>query len=186
MLDENPPALEGIFVDGDPALRLNKDLVLSSRLYRCERVTSRSAQKHSPFAHKAVINLTTAITPIEKTDIEMCGTKVLSASLGGKLNLHGTDGPLPPGRALLMAPPQTLVITEHYASKSPLQMANVGDEMVIVSTDFDPNQAERRHHYCGFTGWQTYCLLLQIPSKYMHWGEIMSTTGHSRLISVQR
>ena len=71
---------------------------------------------------------------------------------------------------------------ENRPSRGPRSIAleetvswSVGDEIVIVSTDFDPNQAERRV-ISAINGNQVQ---FAEPLKFMHWGDPMTVEGHS-------
>ena len=51
-----------------------------------------------------------------------------------------------------------------------------GDEIIIVSTDFDPDQAERRTISSVSEDRRT--VSFDEPLYFMHWGEIMEYAGH--------
>ena len=169
LLDESPPALEGIFVEGtltfaQQDLYVTADYIIVEGLFQI-------GSEEEPYVHEAVINLTTDYTN-KKTDIKMCGTKVLCAN-GGKIEMHGN----------VSSPTWTRLADGHTAQIGDTSIRleeqvgwKVGDEIVIVSTDFDPNQAERRIISAVSDDQQT--LHFEDPLVYMHWGEIMDYNGN--------
>lgn len=169
LLDESPPALKGIFVEG--ALHFAEQDILLTTDYIIVKGLFQIGTEEVPFAHKAVINLTTNYTD-QKTDVKMCGTKVLCAT-GGKLNLHGR----------ITSPTWTQLADNHTAQigDTSIQLEeqvawHVGDQIIIVSTDFDPNQAERR--IISQISDDSLTVFFAEPLKYMHWGKIMDYSGH--------
>ncbi len=169
LLDENPPQLKGIFVDGEmhfaeQDLYLSADYIIVGGLFQI-------GTPDNPFQHNATINLTTAYTD-RKTDIETCGTKVLCA-VGGKLELHGDlAGPA----WTRLADGQTAHIGAAQITLEEPVFWRAGDQIVIVSTDFDPNQAERR--IISHVSEDGHTVHFDTPLQYMHWGEIMDYNGH--------
>ncbi|MEZ4698785.1 MAG: G8 domain-containing protein [Rhodothermales bacterium] len=168
VLDENPPALAGIFVEGslyfdDRDLALSADYIIVRGLFQI-------GTEEAPYLHRGVITLTGDHTD-ESTNIASCGTKVLCAQ-GGQLDFHGSVGSPTWTRLADGATAQagaTSITLQEAVSWQP------GDEIVIVSTDFDPNQAERRI-LSGVSADGTV-LYFDTPLAYMHWGEIMEYAG---------
>ena len=170
ILDQDTPHLEGLRIDGvmeldEKDLALTADYILVKGLFQI-------GTESKPFAHKATITLTTAFNNKEDS-IESCGIKVLCTKEGGILNFHGTYS----------SPAWTRLEdgnTAHIGDTS-IRLEEqiewqVGDEIVIVSTDFDPNQAERRT--ISAVSEDRHVVHFEEPLVYMHWGEIMDYHGH--------
>ncbi|MEM8484100.1 MAG: G8 domain-containing protein [Bacteroidota bacterium] len=169
LLDESPPQLKGMFVDGElhfaeQDLYLSADYIIVGGLLQI-------GSPDNPFQHKATINLTTEYTD-RKTDVAMCGTKVLCA-MGGKFELHGALSS--PAWTRLADGHTAAVGATHITLEEPVSW-RAGDQIVIVSTDFDPNQAERRQ--ISDVSADGLVVSFEEPLNYMHWGTIMDYSGH--------
>ena len=170
ILDQDTPSLKGIRVEGelhlaDKDLSITTDYILVKGLFQI-------GTEAKPFAHKATITLTTAFSSKEDS-IEACGIKVVCTKDGGVLNFHGA-----------LASPAWTRLADGFTAKQndtsirleePVAWA-VGDEIVIVSTDFDPNQAERR--IITALSEDRHTVYFDEPLAYMHWGTVMDYYGH--------
>jgi|GEM_PF-2673303 len=170
MLDRDTPHLKGIHVNGElhfdsKDLNVTADFILVKGLFQI-------GTESQPFHHKATITLTTAYSKKEDS-IESCGIKVICTKEGGVLNFHGA-----------YSSPTWTRLADGYtaeAGATSIQLEepvewNVGEEIVIVSTDFDPNQAERRT--ITAISEDQHTIYFEEPLQYMHWGEIMDYYGH--------
>lgn len=168
VIDQNVTGLEGLFVDGnlyfdDMDLAFSADYVIVRGLFQI-------GTEERPYAHQAVITLTANYTQPD-TNIASCGTKVICAQ-GGKLDWHGTVAS--PTWTRLADGATAQAGATSITLEAPVAWAP-GDEIVVVSTDFDPNQAERRTIAGVSADGRT--LSFSEPLAYMHWGEIMHYAG---------
>src|SRR5690606_7625256 len=112
----------------------------------------------SPFTHKATITLT---DNVKGEQLMGMGDRGIMLS-GGTLNLHGNR-----------SNSWTKLAATAEAGSSTIQVLDapqwqVGDEIVLASTDFDPRQAERR----SIAAIDGNTITLDQPLQYMHFGQI--------------
>ena len=168
LLDESPPPLEGIFVEGAlhfaaQDLEFTADYIIVNGLFQV-------GSEEEPYMNRAVITLAGNYTEADQS-IGHCGVKVLCAD-GGRLELHGASPS--PAWTRLEDGFTAHAGDRHIRIEEPVSW-QPGDEIVIVSTDFDPDQAERRIIETISDDGRT--VTFAEPLYYMHWGEIMEYAG---------
>jgi len=157
ILDVSPPALGGVTINGKLTFADNKDIELSTEwiMVHGELAIGTEAK---PYQHKATITLTDNVK-----DEQMMGMGDRGIMLsGGTLNLHGNR-----------TNSWTKLAKTADAGSNSIEVLNaaqwqVGDEIVLASTDYDPRQAERRT-IAAISG-----NTIQLDKKldYMHFGKI--------------
>src|SRR5690606_12922094 len=111
-----------------------------------------------PFTHKATITLT---DKVKDEQLMGMGDRGIMLS-GGTLNLHGNrSNSWTKLAATVEAGSDTIEVLD-------AAQWQVGDEIVLASTDYDPRQAERRS-IAAISG---NAITLNEPLDYMHFGEI--------------
>jgi cell migration-inducing and hyaluronan-binding protein len=158
VLDVSPPDLSGVNVAGKLSFSNDSDLELTTEWITLtgELEIGTEARRHTA---KATITLTDN-NPNEDMMAGM-GDRGIMIS-GGTLNLHGNR-----------TNAWTKLTATAEAGSSRIDVLNadqwqVGDEIVLASTDFDPRQAETRH----ITAISGNSITLDEPLQYMHYGEI--------------
>jgi cell migration-inducing and hyaluronan-binding protein len=159
LLDVSPPALGGVTVNGKLTFDDKADHELTTEwvMIHGELAIGTEAK---PYTHKATITLTNNVK-----DEQMMGMGDRGIMLsGGTLNLHGNR-----------TNTWTKLSKTAAAGSNSIEVLNaaqwqVGDEIVLASTDFDPHQAERRT--IAAIGGNTITLDKQL--EYMHFGKITS------------
>jgi len=158
VLDVSPPGLNGIYVDGKLSFSNNADVELTTEwiAVRGELEIGTEAQPHTA-------NATITLTDNVKGEDLMGGMGDRGILLsGGTLNLHG--------------------VTEHTwtklsetaeAGSDRIEVLDasgweVGDQIVLASTDYNPRQAETRH----IMAIRGNTITLDEPLEYMHFGQI--------------
>src|SRR5690554_83431 len=157
ILDVSPPALTGLTINGKLRFADEADLALSTEwiLVFGELEIGTEA---SPFTHKATITLT---DNVKDEQLMGMGDRGIMLS-GGTLNLHGNRSN---AWTKLAATAEAGSTTIEVLDAAQWQ---VGDEIVLASTDYDPRQAEV-HTISAISG---NTLTLDEPLEYMHFGEI--------------
>ncbi len=158
ILDVSPPALGGLSIDGKLTFADNADLELTTEwiMLHGELAIGSEARPHT---RKATITLTDNV----KGEDIMAGMGDRGIMLsGGTLNLHGEQ-----------TNAWTKLSSTAKAGATSIDVLDakgwqVGDEIVLASTDFDPRQAERRT--IAAIGGNT--LTLDKKLDYMHFGKI--------------
>ncbi|MDY6984727.1 MAG: G8 domain-containing protein, partial [Pseudomonadota bacterium] len=157
VLDVSPPALGGITINGKLRFADEADLELSTEwiMIHGELEIGTEAQ---PFQHKATITLT---DNVKDEQLMGMGDRGIMLS-GGTLNLHGNRTNTWTKLAATAAAGATSIEVLNAAEWQ------VGDEIVLASTDYDPRQAETRliSAIAGNT------ITLDKPLQYMHFGQI--------------
>ncbi len=158
VLDVSPPALNGINLEGKLSFSNARDLELTTEwiMLHGELEIGTEARPHTA---KATITFTNNV-PGEDVMAGM-GDRGIMIS-GGTLNLHGNR-----------TNTWTKLTDTAEAGSSRIEVLNadqwqVGDEIVLASTDFEPRQAETRH----ITAIRGNTITLDEPLQYMHFGEI--------------
>ena len=157
ILDVSPPALGGMTINGKLSFDDKADLELSTEwiMVHGELAIGTEAKPHT---HKATITLTNNVK-----DEQMMGMGDRGIMLsGGTLNLHGSR-----------TNTWTKLAKTAEAGSTSIEVLNaaqwqVGDEIVLASTDFDPRQAERRS-IAAISG---NTITLDKKLDYMHFGKI--------------
>jgi len=131
LLDESPPELQGLMVEG--SLRFARKRLSLSAGWIMVHGRLQIGSKNRPFRHRAMITLTGKESNVSTMG---SGTKSLSV-MGGKVEIHGA------GRAKSW----TRLERTAKAGSTQLVLASAphwkaGDQIVIASTDFDPFEAE--------------------------------------------
>ncbi|MFN2588380.1 MAG: G8 domain-containing protein [Actinomycetota bacterium] len=161
VLDESPPSLSGLQVDGVLSFA-QKDLALSSS-WIVVHGTFRVGRPGRPFRHDAVITLTGGD---RSEDVMGMGTKVLGV-MGGTLDLHGR-------RVRTWA---RLAATAERGGRRITLDADVpwkpGDRIVLASSDYWRHHDEERT-IAAVSG---RTLELDEPLDYRHWGEVQTFAG---------
>jgi cell migration-inducing and hyaluronan-binding protein len=158
VLDISPPDLNGVNVEGTLSFSNDSDLELTTEwiMLHGELEIGTEARPHTA---RATITFTDNV-PDEDVMAGM-GDRGIMIS-GGTLNLHG-----------YLTNTWTKLSATAEAGSSRIEVLNadqwqVGDEIVLASTDFEPRQAETRH----ITAISRNTLTLDEPLEYMHFGEI--------------
>ncbi len=157
VLDVSPPALNGMTINGKLSFADDSDLALSTEWIMVHGELQIGTEA-SPFTHKATITLT---DNIKDEQLMGMGDRGIMLS-GGTLNLHGNR-----------TNTWTKLSTTAAAGATTIEVLdaaqwNVGDEIVLASTDFEPRQAERR----SIAAINGNSITLDEPLAYMHFGEI--------------
>jgi cell migration-inducing and hyaluronan-binding protein len=157
ILDVSPPALGGLTINGKLTFADKSDLELTTEwiMVHGELEVGTEAK---PFTHKATITLT---DNVKNEQMMGMGDRGIMLS-GGTLNLHGTR-----------TNTWTKLSKTAEAGSNSIEVLNaaqwqVGDEIVLASTDFNPRQAERRT-IATISG---NTITLDKPLEYMHFGKI--------------
>jgi cell migration-inducing and hyaluronan-binding protein len=158
VLDVSPPDLSGVNVAGKLSFSNDSDLELTTEWITLtgELEIGTEARPHTA---RAIITLTDNI-PGEDVMSGMGDRGILIS--GGTLNLHGNR-----------THTWSKLAATAEAGSNRIEVLNadqwqVGDEIVLASTDFEPRQAETRH----ITAISGNSITLDEPLEYMHFGEI--------------
>ncbi|MFZ8929527.1 MAG: G8 domain-containing protein [Pseudohongiellaceae bacterium] len=156
-LDVTPPALGGLTINGKLSFADESDLELTTEWVMVFGELEIGTEAN-PHTHKATITLT---DNNEGEQLMGMGDRGIMLS-GGTLNLHGN-----------ITNSWTKLSATAEAGSSTINVMNadqwqVGDEIVLASTDFNPRQAETRH-IAAISG---NTITLDEPLEYMHYGEI--------------
>ncbi len=157
ILDVSPPALDGLTINGKLIFADNTDLELTTEWIMVFGELEIGTEA-SPHMHKATITLT---DKVKDEQLMGMGDRGIMLS-GGTLNLHGNR-----------SNSWTKLVRTAEAGSNAIIVANaaqwqVGDEIVLASTDYNPRQAETRH----ITAISDNAITLDEPLEYMHFGEI--------------
>jgi hypothetical protein len=157
VLDSSTPELGGVTINGKLRFSDEKDLELSTEwiMVHGELEIGTEARPHTS---KAIITLT---DNVKDEQLMGMGDRGIMLS-GGTLNLHGN-----------ITNTWTKLAETAAAGSTTIEVLNadqwqVGDEIVLASTDFDPRQAETRF----ITAISGNTITLDEPLDYMHYGEI--------------
>jgi hypothetical protein len=157
VLDVSPPALGGITINGKLGFSDESDIELTTEwiLVFGELEIGTEARPHTS---NATITLT---DNIQDEQLMGMGDRGIMLS-GGTLNLHGNR-----------TNAWTKLVETAEAGSNSIEVLNaaewqVGDQIVLASTDYDPRQAETRH----ITAISGNTISLDEPLEYMHFGEI--------------
>ncbi len=157
VLDVSPPALHGLTLNGNLRFADDSDLELTTEwiLMRGELQIGTASRPHT---RNATITLTDNV-PGE--NIQGMGDRGILL-VGGTLSLYGDRGNA-----------WTKLAATAEAGSTRIEVLDasewqVGDRIVLASTDFDPRQAETRH-ISAISG---NVITLDQPLEYMHFGEI--------------
>jgi hypothetical protein len=157
ILDVSPPALNGLTINGKLSFSDNSDLELTTEWVMVFGELEIGTEA-SPHTNNATITLT---DNVKNEQLMGMGDRGIMLS-GGTLNLHGNR-----------TNSWTKLASTAEASSSTIEVLNaaqwqVGDEIVLASTDYNPRQAETRH----ITAISGNSITLGEPLEYMHYGEI--------------
>jgi len=158
VLDVDAPGLRSLTIQGSLTFSDERDLNLSTEWIYVPGGSLTIGTADNPHTHRATITLTDNITG---EDINTMGDRGIML-MQGTLNLHGTRE---------HAWSKLAATAERGATSIQLLDAtgwNVGDEIVLASTDFNPRQAERRK----ITSISGNTVSFTEPLQYMHFGEI--------------
>ena len=157
ILDVSPPALGGLTINGKLTFADNADVELTTEwvMIHGELQIGTEAKPHT---RKATITLT---DNVKEEEMMGMGDRGIMLS-GGTLNLHGNR-----------TNSWTKLAKTAEAGSNSIEVLDaaqwqVGDEIVLASTDFDPRQAEVRR----ITALSGNSLTLDRPLQYMHFGKI--------------
>ena len=157
LLDISPPALSGLTINGKLVFADESDLTLTTEWIMVFGELQIGTEAN-PFTHKAIITLT---DNNEGEQLMGMGDRGIMLS-GGTLNLHGN-----------ITNTWTRLAETAEKGSTTIKVLNaeqwqVGDEIVLASTDYNPRQAETRH----ITAISGNTITLDQPLAYMHFGEI--------------
>ncbi len=157
ILDVSPPQLNGLTINGKLTFADKSDLALTTEWVMVHGELQIGTEA-KPFTHKATITLTDYV---KDEQLMGMGDRGIMLS-GGTLNLHGNRSNA-----------WTKLSKTAEAGASAIEVLDaaqwqVGDEIVLASTDFDSRQAERR----TIAGIKGNTVTLDKPLAYMHFGKI--------------
>jgi len=157
ILDVTPPALGGLTINGKLSFADEADLELNTEWIMVHGELQIGTEAR-PFTHKAIITLT---DNVKDEQLMGMGDRGIMLS-GGTLNLHGNRSNT-----------WTKLAATAEAGSSSIEVLDaaqwqVGDEIILASTDYDPRQAERR----TISAISGNSLTLDQPLDYMHFGEL--------------
>jgi hypothetical protein len=157
VLDVSPPALNGITINGKLSFADESDLALSTEWIMVHGELEIGTEA-KPFTHNATITLT---DNVKDEQLMGMGDRGIMLS-GGTLNLHGNR-----------THTWTKLARSADAGSTTIDVLDaaqwqVGDEIVLASTDYDPGQAERRT-IAAISG---NTITLDKPLEYMHFGQV--------------
>jgi cell migration-inducing and hyaluronan-binding protein len=157
ILDVSPPALGGLTINGKLSFADTADLELTTEWIMVHGELEIGTEA-APHTHKAIITLT---DNVKNEQIMGMGDRGIMLS-GGTLNLHGDR-----------TNAWTKLAKTAMAGSDSIDVLNasgwqVGDEIVLASTDFDPRQAERRA-IAAISGNK---ITLDRKLAYMHFGQL--------------
>ena len=132
VLDVSPPALGGVQVDG--TLRFARRRLTLTTAYVMVHGLLQVGTVQRPFRQRATI----VLDGPEHLDVHGMGTSVLGV-MGGRLELHGRFRPVTWTRLAASARPGDRTIRVRDA-----RGWRRGDQIVVASTDYDPDHAEQR------------------------------------------
>ncbi len=157
VLDTSTPALGGLTINGKLRFSDDADLELSTEwiMLHGELEIGTEARPHT---RKATITL---VDNIKDEQLMGMGDRGIMIS-GGTLNLHGNRTNSWTKLAQTAAAGADTITVLNAAEWQ------VGDQIVLASTDYDPRQAETRY----ITAISGNTLTLDEPLDYMHFGEI--------------
>lgn len=155
-LDVNPPVLRSLTVNGvltfdDADLELITDWILVRGLLQIGSASE-------PFLHQATITL---VDNEPDENVETMGDRGVMV-MGGTLKLYGDSTHTWSQLAQTANAGDTTILVENASEWQ------VGDDVVLASTDFDPDQAEKK----TLTDVDGNTLTLDNPLEYMHYGDI--------------
>ena len=157
ILDVSPPQLNGLTINGKLTFADKSDLALTTEwvMVHGELAIGTEAK---PYQHKATITLT---DNVKDEQLMGMGDRGIMLS-GGTLNLHGNR-----------TNTWTKLSKTAEAGSNSIEVLNaaqwqVGDEIVLASTDYDPRQAERR----TIAAIKGNTIQLDKKLDYMHFGKI--------------
>ncbi|WP_124981026.1 G8 domain-containing protein [Nonlabens xiamenensis] len=127
----------------------------------------------NPYLGNGIITLNGS-NPNEVLMSPAMGAKLIGVMGNGRLDLHGA-----PKISWTQLNATAAVGTQTITLKEMVDW-QVGDEIVIASTDFDPHQAEKR----VITAINGLNLTLDTPLQYMHWGteQIYNDGSNDRIL----
>jgi cell migration-inducing and hyaluronan-binding protein len=162
ILDVSPPALKSLAILGTLTFA-DSDLALSANYIQVKGGLQIGTEAH-PFTRRASITLTG-----DESNEQVLGlsSKALSVASGATLELHGAPRIVWTQLSATAAKGSTQLTTAHSVDWK------AGDNIVLASTDFDPNQAEPLVVQAASGNQVT----VTTPLKYAHWGMMQSLGG---------
>lgn len=166
VLDVSPPPLKSITIEGQLAFDPNQDLNLAADAIIAvgRGATFEIGTPTMPYLKRANITLTGSNTA---DNIMGMGTKVLGATTGARIEIHG-EPRVSWTQLAATANAGASVITTTAVSDW-----RVGERIVIASTAFNPDEAEVRT-ITAISGNQ---VTLDRPLLYRHYGELQTFEG---------
>ncbi|WP_169053590.1 G8 domain-containing protein [Alteraurantiacibacter aquimixticola] len=158
VLDVDAPGLRSLTIQGSLTFSDERDISLESEWIYVPGGSLTIGTADKPHSSKATITLTDNVTG---EDINTMGDRGIML-MRGTLNLHGTRDHT---WSKLSATAERGATSIQLLDASGWQ---VGDEIVLASTDFNPRQAERR----TITEVNGNTVTIDQPLQHMHFGEI--------------
>ncbi|MEL6535757.1 MAG: G8 domain-containing protein, partial [Bacteroidota bacterium] len=121
----------------------------------------------NPYEHQGRLHLMASATDVLPSEIEDFGTNFVGATMGGTLEIHGADRDV--AWTFLDATAQENALTITLVEPTDWQ---VGETLVIASTDYDLDQAEERT--ITAVSADSTVFTLDAPLDNMHFGEIQT------------
>jgi cell migration-inducing and hyaluronan-binding protein len=158
VLDVDAPGLRSLTIQGKLSFSDERDISLESEWIYVPGGELTVGTRANPYQHNASITLTDNV-PGE--DINTMGDRGIML-MRGTLNLHGNrDHTWSKLSQTAEAGATSIQVLDAHGW-------NVGDEIVLASTDYNPRQAERR----TITAINGNTISFAEPLEYMHFGEI--------------
>jgi hypothetical protein len=157
VLDVSPPVLAGLTINGKLRFSDEADLELNTEWIMLHGELEIGTEA-KPYSHKATITLT---DNVKDEQLMGMGDRGIMLS-GGTLNLHGNRSN---SWTKLAATAEAGATRIEVLDASQWQ---VGDQIVLASTDYDPRQAEVR----SIAAINGNSITLDRPLQYMHFGKI--------------
>ena len=170
VLDISPPGLNGVNVNGKLSFSNNADLELTT-----EWITLTGELEIGTEARPHTANATITLTDNNPGEDMMAGMGDRGIMIvGGTLNLHGDT-----------THTWSKLAETAEAGSTQIEVLDasgweVGDQIVLASTDYNPRQAETRF----ITAVRGDTITLDQPLEYMHFGRITFSTSTSAVKSV--
>lgn len=157
MLDVSPQPLQHLLIYGCLIFNDQTDLTLQAETIVVTGLLQ-IGNETNPYSHQATITLNGTVNSYTNIGI---GSKNLVVTSGGALSLHGKKHQI--AWTLLN---KTAAIGDTTIQLTQGTLWDVGDEIVIASTDYDMNQAERRTIVTRIDG---YNFVLNRALSYSHY-----------------
>jgi hypothetical protein len=166
VLDVSPPPLKSLTIEGQLTFDQNQDLNLTAESIIAvgRGATFEIGTPTKPYLKRATITLTGSNTA---DNVMGMGTKVLGATTGARIEIHGEP------RVAWTQLAATANAGASVITTTAVPDWRVGDRVAIASTAFNPDEAEVR----TITAVSGNQVTLDKPVQFLHYGELQSFEG---------